>query len=369
MSDHYMLYVYRSTSSEDINTLEKVRKMSPVIIIDESIAEGDHYEILDDIPRDEHNQAGISYVGPEPSVIPTTEYEIVLGQLALNDYTYVNTLTLNPLPTKYNGKVFYYSVIGVDLTRNIMTHLSKVSGILVKNDYESGNKLLYENSDPDDEESEWKYLGATPWSELIKIGNVNDNVTISRWGIPVVETVPKIDVDKCSIEIAPSVRRTSAILSIQNPWHANNKDFNFRKLKSYKLKNTYENVEGYFSIPTYQSLLPCSIEKMIILYTEVDNETEQYDIPINSTVESVFGKIEIIRKEGLYYNRKDHKKLGVNKYLIPKNESVAVFNEASIQEDIKIQFPGNIGSQYLFTIYLIDVYGAQSEPTSFISRT
>jgi hypothetical protein len=250
-----------------------------------------------------------------------------------------------------------------------MTHLSKVSGILVKNDYESGNKMLYVNPDPDDEESEWTYLGTTPWSDIIKIGNLNDVSAMSRWGIPVIETVPKIDAEKCSVQITPSVRRSSSIIVIQNPWHANNKEFNFRKLKSYKLKNTYENVEGYFSIPTYQSLLPCSIEKMIILYTEIDDETEQYDIPSDVTIESVYGKIEIIRKEGLYYNRKDHKKLGVNKYLIPKDETVAVFNESSVQEDIKIQFAGNIGSRYLFTIYLIDVYGAQSEPTSFISRT
>ena len=38
ISDTYKLYVYRSKSADDINTISKIRTLSPIAIIDESTA-------------------------------------------------------------------------------------------------------------------------------------------------------------------------------------------------------------------------------------------------------------------------------------------------------------------------------------------
>ena len=100
------------------------------------------------------------------------------------------------------------------------------------------------------------------------------------------------------------------VLEIPNIWQQNNKTYNYRKLKSYKIQTVYNEQYSEFSVPTYQSLMPVSIEKMIILEKE---DTEEFPTLENINDESVKVR-EIIRKDGLYYKKSTHRKLGFNKY-------------------------------------------------------
>ena len=113
LSDIYKLYIYRSKSADDINTISKIKTLSPIAIIDESTASPKEingklcYELYD---RPNDNDLGIQYLGPVPNTLPAIEYETNISIVQLNNYTYLNQLTLNPLPVKYQGTMFYYSV-------------------------------------------------------------------------------------------------------------------------------------------------------------------------------------------------------------------------------------------------------------------
>jgi hypothetical protein len=159
------------------------------------------------------------------------------------------------------------------------------------------------------------------------------------------------------------------VLEIPNIWQRNNKYYNYRELKSYKLQNVCDEQYGDFSEPTYQSLLPVSIEKMLIL-RKTDSSNPDEVIPIEYT--SLEEKVEVrqvIRKDGIYYNASEHRKLGLNKYNIPLEESIAVFSESSVQDYIKMQVPVLPNHIYSYTIYLFDVYGNVSKPSHFIVTT
>ena len=117
-----------------------------------------------------------------------------------------------------------------------------------------------------------------------------------------------------------------------------------------------------FSFPSYQSLLPVSIEKMIILEREDTEFVPTFDDERTITR-------EIIRKDGVNYKRNVHRKLGFNKYNIPLEEKTAVFSESSVQDLIKMQIEALPNHTYSFAIYLVDVYGNMSEPATFIVRT
>lgn len=363
LSNQYTLYVYRSTNADDINTIEKVKQMTPIISIDESVTSGDKYVIYDRTPTVPLPN-GITYLGPEPNIVPCVEYATEVGVVQRNQYTFMNSLKLEPLPLKYNGTMLYYSIIGVDTALNIITHLSPVSGVMVDCEYLNGNRHVYSCEDYTGEDTDfWVGIGAAIWDEEIEIGNWNDSASYERWGIPVVETVPRLDPMKCSADVRPTTNRNFFVLELQNPWMRNNHEFNFRRLKSYKVQNVVGNQYGRFSEPSYQSLLPVSIEKMLILY-KVDPDvvgTINFDDDID--------RIEVIRKDGIFYNKKEHKKLGLNRYNIPLGDTLAVFNESSTQEQIKIQFPGLSAHVYDFNIYLIDQYGNHSEATHFVVRT
>ena len=144
----------------------------------------------------------------------------------------------------------------------------------------------------------------------------------------------------------------------------NNKTYNYRKLKSYKVQTVYDEQYSEFSIPTYQSLMPVSIEKMIILEKE---DTE--DIPTLENKDDSVKVRQIIRKDGLYYKAASHRKLGFNKYNIPLEEDTAVFSEGSVQDLIKMQIEALPNHVYSFAIYIMDVYGNISEPAHFVVRT
>lgn len=368
MSDVYKLYIYRAKSPESINTISKIKEMTPTIVIDESTAETQNINGVDCyIVYDKADvAAGVTYNGPIPNLVPVTEYETKVSITPINDYTYVNQLVLNPLPIKYNGTMLYYSVIGIDEANGLITHLSKVNGVMIDSDYqENGTRHLYACNDYTNSDTDvWNYVSSVSWDEEIKIGNINDPASMDRFGIPMVETVNIFSGEDVSVSTRPVNSRNFMVLEIPNPWQRNNKEYNFRKLKSFKVQNVYDEQYSDFSEPTYQSLLPVSIEKMIIV-RKADPDDPNKTILIGDYDEIY----QIIRKDGIYYNVKEHRKLGLNKYNIPLEEKIGIFNEASVQDQIKIQVEALPNHVYAYTIYLFDVYGNISEPAHFVVRT
>lgn len=373
LSDTYKLYVYRSKNPESINTISKIKELTPTIVIDESTAETqtingvECYVVYD---KADFTATGITYNGPVPNLIPTTEYETEVTVVPINNYTYVNQLVLNELPIKYNGTMLYYSVIGVDETNGLITHLSKVNGVMVDSDYQkNGTRHVYACNDYTGSNSDvWEFLWAVPWDEEIKIGDINDPAKMNRFGIPMVETVKIFSGEDVSISTRPVTSRNFMVLEIPNPWQRNNKEYNYRKMKSFKVQNVCDEQYSDFSEPTYQSVLPVSLEKMVILRT-IDPENPDKVIPIEYSLKEGYETYQIIRKDGIYYNAKDHRKLGLNKYNIPLEEKTGIFNEASVQDQIKIQTEALPNHVYAYTIYLFDVYGNISEPAHFVVRT
>lgn len=369
MSTHYKLYIYSSKNANDINTISKVRAIQPTYVIDEAIAvskkvNGVDSYVIDDIP-DATQPAGVTYVGPAPNYIPAVEHDAVIGVVPINNYTYLNKLTLEPLNTNYVGTVIYYSVIAVDEAMGTISHLSKVNQVLIDCKYkETSVRHIY--SCDDLEKDEWVKAGVASWQEDIVIGDTSNAPAFAKYGIPVVETVPQIDGDKTRFDSRPVLCDNFGVLEIQNPWQHNNKEFNFRKLKSYRVQSVIGDNYGPMSEPTYQSLLPVSIEKMVILR---ETDKPMRDIPFMEQGLNGIDVFEVIRKDGVYYDRAKHKQLGINKYNIPLGETVAVFGESSVQDLIKMQIPAVSGRKYTFTIYLIDVYSNVSAPTSFAIAT
>ena len=369
MSSHYKLYVYSSKSATDINTISKVRALQPVYVIDEAVAvskkvNGIDSYVIDDVPG-QAQPAGITYIGPAPNYIPVIEYDTRIGIVPINNYTYVNKLTLEPLNTNYVGTIIYYSVIAVNETMNTISHLSKVGQVLIDCKYkENSVRHIYSCDDP--EKEEWVKAGTASWQEEIVIGDIDDMPSFAKFGIPFVETVPQIDGDSVKFDSRPVLTNNFGVLEIQNPWQRNNKEFNFRKMKSYRIQNVIGNTYGPMSEATYQSLLPVSIEKMVILR---ETDKPMRDIPFIEQQKKDIEVFEVIRKDGVYYDYPKHKSLGFNKYNIPLGETVAVFNESSVQDTIKMQVPATLARKYTFTVYLIDVYGNISAPTSFAVAT
>ena len=375
ISDTYKLYVYRAKSAESINTISKVKELSPIIVIDESIAET---QIVNDVPcyivNDKNNNdenTGITYNGPVPNLVPTTEYESKINIVPLNNYTYVNELILNPLPIKYNGTMLYYSVIGVDETNNLITHLSKVNGVMINSDYqEEGVKHLYSCDEYTGTDADiWKYVTSVQWTEEIKIGNITDDSLLHRFGIPVVNDIHIFNSDDVNVATKHTASSNFMVLEIPNPWKRNNQEYNYRKLKSFKLQNVCDEQYSDFSEPTFQSLLPVSLEKMLILRKD-DAENPEQIITIDETLtDNTIKTYEIIRKDGIFYNKSKHRKLGLNKYNIPIEENTGIFSESSVQDEIKKQVEALPNHIYSFTIYLIDVYNNISKPVHFTVQT
>ena len=134
-----------------------------------------------------------------------------------------------------------------------------------------------------------------------------------------------------------------------------------------EIQNLYNNDYGQFSAPSYQSLVPVSIEKMVILMrTNPDNPEEEINIYDNNTNTTTFN---IIRRDGLFYERNTHKALGCNKWSIDTTkEQTAVFSESSVQDYINLQINASPGNIYVFDIYLIDVYQKVSSGYHYIAE-
>jgi hypothetical protein len=368
------LFVYRSTNANDINTISKVSNLIPIIVIDQNYAQdilinNKHcYKVIDAVP--ENNIQGITYNGPEPNTIPINEYSYNINLISIDSFTYINEMILTPLElSQKNGIVFYYSVIGVNQDSNLMTHLSKVNGTLIHyiSDENMTRQLWSCDNYNNDESDQWTLVNTIEYDETdnsIRIGDITKPISFEKYGIPVVETVPKITDVKVSLSSLYS--NTFALLSIQNPWQNNNKHFNSRKLKSYKVRYVYNSSYGEFSTPTYQSELPVSIEKMVVMIKS--NPVDENDII--SMDDSNALKLEMIRRNGLFYNASDHKTLGYNQWTIPlENNKLSVFSETSIQDYINVQISAVPGNLYVLDIYLIDVYYNVSEPCHYILET
>lgn len=364
--DNLKLYVYCSKNPDSINTISKIKTIRPTLIIDESVAKtheinGKQCYVAYDNP--DLQQEGIEYVGSPVNIIPVSEYQTDIKMVKLNEHTYLNQLILEEFPLKYNGTMLYYSVIGIDEANGTITHLSEVRSVLIKVKYkEEGTRHIYSSND----NKTWQYLEAVAWNENISIGDMTDPSEFQRFGNPFVEDIPIFYESEVNVSLKP-LTRNFVVLEIPNPWQQNNIHFNFRKLKSYKIQNVIGEQYGDFSSPSYQSLLPVSIEQMVIL-----RQTNKYDannIPFTTIEDDETEVWRVIRNEGLYYNRKEHRKLGLNKYNISLGEKLAVFSEGSTQEFIKIQVESKPARQYLYSIYLVDVYGNISNPCDFIVHT
>lgn len=366
-------YIYRSKNANDINTIAKIKNLIPVLVIDEanylkSNLEDNKYVVYDDLSK---TLPGVNYIGPEPVSIPATEYETVFSSHIYNEYTSSVILKLAPLDITYNGVMYYYSVIGVDTNNNLITHLSQVKAEILLSDYKNqGTREILACDDytgfPKDN---WYSIATPDWNTEIIFGDINNPITYNRYGTPFVNNVKIFNNTEIEVDTRCAALFNHITIRIPNIWRMNNMTYNYRKLKSFKIRNIYNNKYGEFSEPTYQSSLPVSNEKLLIYKKDITNE----DI---STRESAIDKtkndllvLTIIRKDGLFYNSVQHKMLGCNKYNISEQEQIAVFNESSVQQEINIDFEAIGGAIYNYTFYIQDVYGKYSEPCVLIVET
>ena len=367
----FKLYIYRAKSANDINTITKVSQLTPIMVIDQNNAATYEFNskqcfVIYDDPAG--GASGVTYNGPQTNTIPATEYETDVNLININEYTTVNQLILSPLPLEHTeGIVYYYSVIGVKESTNEITHLSKINAILL--DYINPNDMTRQVWSCDDlDKDEWKYIATIPYSKTddknIYIGDINRQYDIKQLGLPMVEEVPTIR--NVHVSLRSLFSNTFMVLEVENPWCNNNQYYNFRRLKSYKIRNVYQNSYGEFSTPTYQSLLPVSIEKMTILMKKNPDDKDKVIKIDDESAE----KFEVIRRDGIFYNPIEHKKLGYNHWNVPlENNKLSVFSESSVQNDIKIQISATAGNVYVFDIYLTDVYKHVSKNAHYVIET
>ena len=344
VSDKYKLYIYRSINPEDINSIDKIKNLSPIAMIDETLTDTDTYEFIDSIDA---SMTGLTYYGPAPTIVPCIEYESTVEVVKVNNFTYMNALRLSPLPLKYNGVMLYYSVIGVDDINNTMTNISKVNSVMVESEFrKEGIRSIYTNENLDDPKV---FVASVDWTQDdIVIGDYHDQATFDILGIPVVDTVPIISAEDVSLNARDLMTRKFAILSVKNPWQFNNEEFNYRKLKNFYVQNVIETNVSNYSEANYQSILPVSIEKMNIVIAKDNNFTD------------IIRELNVYRKDGIFYEP-SYIKYGLNKVNIPLEEDIAIFNETSSQEEIKFQIALDPNTEYYVKIYIVDVYNKISD--------
>lgn len=366
-------YIYRSKNANDINTIAKIKNLIPVIVIDEAIysksnLENNEYVVYD---SKEKTLPGVNYIGPEPVSIPATEYETVFTSHMYNEYTSSAILKLVPLEITYNGIMYYYSIIGVDNTNNLITHLSQVKAELLLSDYKNQGtrEILACDNYTGFPQDTWYSIATPDWNTDIIFGDIENTITYNRYGTPFVDSVKIFKNTDIDVDTRCTMLFNHITMRIPNIWRMNNMEYNYRKLKSFKIRNIYDNKYGDFSEPTYQSNLPVSNEKMLIYKKEITTENlTTREAPIDKSDNDLL-VLTIIRKDGLYYNKLQHKILGCNKYSINESEKIAVFSESSVQHEINIDFDAIGGATYNYTIYIQDVYGKYSDPCVLIVET
>lgn len=366
-------YIYRSKNVNDINTIAKIKNLIPVLVIDEKQYSKSNLEDGQYVAYDskEKTLTGVDYIGPEPSAIPAIEYETVFSSHIYNEYTSSSILKLIPLDIKYNGIMYYYSVIGVDKENILITHLSQVKAELLLSDYkkEGTREIFACDNYTGFQEDEWYSIATPDWNTEIIFGDINNPITYNRYGTPFINDIKIFNNTEIEVDTRCASLFNHINIKIPNIWRMNNMTYNYRKLKSFKIRNIYDDKYGEFSEPTYQSSLPVSNEKLLIYKKEITTEDiSTIEMPINKSEIDLLA-LTIIRKDGLFYNKSEHKMLGCNKYNINEKEKIAVFNESSVQQQINIDFDATGGAIYNYTFYIQDVYGKFSEPCILIIET
>lgn len=364
------IYVYRSKNQADIESIGKVKNLLPVIVLDEatypiSAMEDDHYVIYDS----PENVNGVIYNGPQPTAIPVNEYEINYNAKMLNEYTSYNVVKVNPLQLEYAGTLYYYSIIGVDTENSLVTHISRVKAEILSSDYVNmgTREIQYCNEYSGTPTDVWEPLTVVDWSTNIVFGDVSDISSYTRFGSPFVDEIKIFNANDVIIDTRCVINFNHVTLSIPNIWRMNNQKYNYRKLKSFRIRNIYDEHYGDWSEPTYPSVLPVSIEKLIVLrkdVTRLTSEARQQPISLENLNDTLV--YTIIRRNGKFYTSEDIS-LNYNRYTLNEDEgNKAVYSEGSIQPEIVFNFHANGNTVYNYTFYLEDVYGKYSAPTSVI---
>ena len=249
------------------------------------------------------------------------------------------------------------------------SHLSQVKAEILLSDYQNqGTREIFTCDNytgfPTDD---WHSIATADWNTEIVFGDIENSITYSRFGTPFVEDIRIFTKEEIGVDIRCAILFNHIVVKIPNIWRTNNQTYNFRKLKSFKIRNIYDDKYGDFSEPTYQSSLPVSNERLLVYKKDITTEPNS-TYAIDKT-ELDFLALTIIRKNGLYYNKAQHNFLGCNKYNINEKENIAIFSESSVQKEISINFDAIGGAIYNYTFYIQDVYGKYSEPCVLIVET
>ena len=143
-----------------------------------------------------------------------------------------------------------------------------------------------------------------------------------------------------------------------------NQKYNYRKLKSFRIRNIYDEHYGDWSEPTYPSVLPVAVERLFVLrkdVTALTSEERQHPISLEELNDTLV--YTIIRRNGKFYTTEDIP-LNYNRYTLNEDEGKkAVYSENSVQPDIVFNFNARGNTVYNYTFYIEDVYGKHSAPT------
>lgn len=364
------IYMYRSRNQADIESIGKVKNLLPVIVLNENtypqdMMENDHYVIYD-APE---NLDTVIYNGPQPTAIPTNEYETIYIQKALNEYTNCNIMKMNPLPLEYAGTLYYYSIIGVDSTNTLITHISRVKAEILCSDYVSmGNREIQYCNDYNGLSTDiWETLTTIDWNTDIVFGDLTDTVSYTRFGSPFIDEIKIFDTKDVIIDTRCVINFNHVTLTIPNIWQMDNQKYNYRKLKSFRIRNIYDEHYGDWSEPTYPSILPVTIERLLILrkdVTKLTSEERQHPIELSELNDTLV--YTIIRRNGKFYTIDDIS-LSYNRYTLNEDEgNKAVYSENSVQPNIVFNFNARGNTVYNYTFYLEDVYEKYSAPTTVV---
>ena len=361
------IYVYRSKNQADIESIGRVKNLLPVIVLDEATYPSkmmeDNQYVIYDAPE---NNSTIVYNGPQPTAIPTNEYETIYEVKSLNEYTGYNIIRLKSLPLDFSGTLYYYSIIGVDETNGLITHISRVKAEILNSDYiNMGVREIQCCNDYNGLSTDvWEKLTTINWDTSIVFGDLLDTAAYARFGSPFIDEVKIFDTKDVIIDTRCVINFNHVTLTIPNVWQMNNQKYNYRKLKSFRVRNIYDEHYGDWSEPTYPSILSVAIERLLILrkdVTALTTEERQKPIGLDEINDTLI--YTIIRRNGKFYTSEDVS-LSYNRYTLNEDESKkAVYSENSVQSEIVFNFNAKGNAVYNYTFYLEDVYGKHSAPT------
>lgn len=364
----FNLYVYRSIRYQDVQSIDAVKNLLPIMIINElSIPDSaildDTYQITDSV--DSGTITGVTYNGPEPSALPANEYEVIPEFIKLNRHEDYTSIILNPLPLEYEGVLYYYSIIGVK--GNFITHLSRVQAEVLKSDYinDGVREIQACNNYTGSPTDTWENLGVCEWTREIRLGWLDPDATHERFFSPFVDNIKIFTPDEITADTRCAMNFRHITLKFPNVWQMDNRKYNFRKIKAFRIRNICDGQYGMWSQPTYQEEYPAPVERLFIFMEDVTVSEDDTDIEFN--YDNV--TYTITRKYGRYYSD-TMIPLGCDKYILEQYEgNEAVFSNNSVQPQIMINFSAEGNAKYKFTFYIQDIYGQISSPVTKIIET